>query len=93
MVMWNGGGPVDRRPDGTLPSCTSIGAYPVVYLTARADVLCAQCASDDGTSDPAVLAGIYYEGAPEICTDCGTEIQSAYGDPDGDGGPSGPRPL
>jgi hypothetical protein len=33
-------------------------------------------------STEVVVGDVYYEGPPLICDDCGTEIESAYGDPD-----------
>ena len=74
---------IGRLSNGSLPSFTSIGGYPLVYYTANWEELCASCAlkNDD---DLAVLVDVYYEGPPKFCTDCGDTIESAYGDPDND---------
>ena len=72
--------------DGRLPAYTSIGAYPLRYLTRDGLDLCAACASvpDEETSDPAIAADAHLEGPPLTCEDCGAQIESAYGDPDAD---------
>jgi hypothetical protein len=72
---------MERQLDGSLPTYSSLGSYPIVYYTAEFDALCATCASDD-PSEPAVWADTHWEGPPERCCDCGTEIESAYGNPD-----------
>jgi hypothetical protein len=68
--------------NGRLPAFTSIGCYTMVYYTAGYNELCAVCADDDDTSDPAVDYDVYYEGPSLYCTDCGGSIESSYGDPD-----------
>ena len=69
------------------------GGYPLIYITAEGDVACPDCVNSE---DQFVIASekdhwrvwpiegvqIHYEGAPEICCHCNTEIESAYGDPD-----------
>lgn len=72
---------MDRASDGTLLAYTSIGSYPIIYLTESGDVVCNVCASNDNTSDPVVNMGVHWEGKPETCADCGKEIESAYGVP------------
>lgn len=60
-----------------LPSYTSIGCYPIVYLTRREHVLCAECAS---TTEEQVSDGdVHWEGDSHFCEDCDCEIASAYG--------------
>ena len=60
-----------------LPSFSSIGGYPIIYLTSIGEVLCADCA---GGSTEVHTAQLYEEGSPLACDTCGTEIESAYGD-------------
>lgn len=70
---------------GKLPAFTSLGCYPLIYLTKRCDVLCAACATralDDASDDPPIACDAHMEGAPDDCADCGARIMSAYGDPD-----------
>lgn len=69
------------RPDGTLPAYTSVGSYPLVYLTKRDDVLCAKCATEALRADeePPVLGDVHWEGEPLECAECGAAIESAYG--------------
>ena len=71
---------LERRPNGALPTYTSVGAYPLLYVS-RGDVLCAACASAE-TDDPDMIVGPYWEGPDETCGECNTDIPSAYGDPD-----------
>jgi hypothetical protein len=77
-----------RLPDGSLRAFTSIGSYPLVYITADSGALCPKCASSDGQiTDPyakdfyLVGAEVYWEGEPLICDHCNEEIESAYGVP------------
>jgi hypothetical protein len=73
-----------RDANGKLPTYSWPGAYPIIYLTASNDVLCADCANKpvDEYGDPPVAYGAHWEGEPEVCEDCGKEIESAYGVPD-----------
>lgn len=71
-----------RMANGKLASHTSLGCYPLIYLTHRCEVLCAACADVCDPDDPIVAADVYWEGPPETCADCNREIPSAYGDPD-----------
>lgn len=62
-----------------LPSMTSIGFYPIVYLNQKCDAVCACCARQWNDEDnPIIIADVYYEGEPIEC-DCGETIESAYG--------------
>lgn len=54
------------------------GGYPIIYLTARDEVLCAACATSQEHGEP-VNCGIHWEGDPVECDGCGEEIESAYG--------------
>ena len=77
----------ERNTDGKLPAYAWPGCYPILYLDQENSVLCAACATnslDDPDEVPQfrpVACDVYYEGEPETCTQCGTEIESAYGDP------------
>lgn len=71
------------------------GGYPLLFVMTDGECLCPKCARDNRALlrvalrdndrrsgwHPAGLA-IHWEGLPEICAHCGTEIPSAYGDPD-----------
>lgn len=76
-----------RRYRGILPSYSSLGAYPLLYLTQGGDVLCADCATEqidtgnDTNDDPVIIVQTYDEGADETCANCNKAIPSAYGDP------------
>jgi hypothetical protein len=63
-----------------LPSHTSLGCYPIIYISDVCDVLCATCASDDTFEDDIVAADIYYEGESIRCEGCDKTIESAYGE-------------
>jgi hypothetical protein len=77
-----------RRYRGILPSFSSLGAYPLIYITRGCEVLCAGCATEqidagnDTNDDPVIEVDVYYEGAGEYCANCNRLIASAYGDPD-----------
>lgn len=72
---------VGVEPGKALPAFSSIGCYPIFYLTERGDILCAACANEDdnGDDDPVTCAGVHWEGEPMQCDDCECEIESAYG--------------
>ena len=75
-----------ERCAGKLAAFTSIGSYPLIYLTREGNCLCAACAdealSDPEEYDPPVSSDVLWEGPPTSCDECGLEIESAYGDPD-----------
>ena len=83
---------LDRMSNGRLWSHTSIGSYPILYLTADGGCLCPACANGENGSeasedsdDPAfriVRADVYWEGPPTGCDHCYADIESAYGNPD-----------
>jgi hypothetical protein len=74
---------VGVAPTSRLPSYTSIGCYPIVYLTRRGDVMCANCATlDDNDDNPVSDAGVHWEGPDHTCDECGDNLPSAYGDPE-----------
>ena len=74
---------------------TSLGSYPLVYLQSGW-VLCCECATQTkhNQRDPEwrryatkderaeIVADIYYEGPATECDECGSEIESAYGNPE-----------
>ena len=67
-------------PSKPLPSYTSIGCYPLVYLTLKHHTLCAECASSHTDDmDPVVEGGIHWEGGNIECSECLCDIESAYG--------------
>lgn len=86
-----------RDEKGRLPAFAWPGGYPIIYVTSDGEVMCADCASGENGSQARTVNGpddnprdgwfvnaydVYYEGPPEHCVHCGTEIESAYGDPD-----------
>lgn len=77
-----------RNEDGSLPAYAWPGGYPIIYLTKQNAHLCPECANktekDPNHYDPVEASDIHYEGPSMLCEDCGTEIESAYGDPDGE---------
>ena len=71
--------------DGNLDRYSSVGGYPLFYLDARDNVLCAGCARDalkSQTEEPPVVCGINWEDSYLECDECGCRIESAYGEPD-----------
>ena len=69
------------EPGKALPSHTSLGCYPLVYLTLRQNCLCAKCANgwkDD--MDPVIEGAVHWEGNSIDCAECGSTIESAYGE-------------
>ena len=74
-----------RGEDGKLPTYAWPGGYPILYLDSENFVLCPECANDEGEhNNPIVAQFIHWEGPSEWCEDCSAEIESAYGDPEGD---------
>ena len=67
-------------PGENLPTFAWPGGYPLVYYDAQSSELCADCANRPGYTDPVTGAMVHYEGPPIICDDCGTTIESAYGE-------------
>lgn len=62
------------------------GGYTVIYLDAKNNTLCPDCASNnDPDFDPPIEAGfVYYEGPTLQCDNphCQKDLPSAYGDPE-----------
>lgn len=69
-------------PDGTLPSCTTLGAYPIIYLDAEGNVLCPTCATrarnDETAAPPPTDWCAFFEGPSTFCDECGDELHPAY---------------
>ena len=64
---------------GNLPAYAWPGGYPLYYLDAENNVLCARCASaNDDYSAPLAAAGINYEDPDLYCDHCSQRIESAY---------------
>lgn len=76
-----------RDRNGKLPSFSSIGSYPIIYLTHNQSAICPDCANKPVSEydDPAVSADVYWEGPDMECDDCGRPMPSAYGDPENGG--------
>jgi len=67
--------------DGTLAKYAWPGGYPLYYLGAESNVLCARCASaNDDYSSPIAAAGINWEDSELYCDHCSGRIESAYGE-------------
>lgn len=69
-----------RLSNGKLPRYSSVGCYPILYLTRSNDCLCATCVDNldpDLDDTEGVTAHANYEG-PTYCDDCGAEIEAAY---------------
>ncbi len=74
---------VNREP---LPAFAWPGGYPIVYLDGGNMPLCAACASECCGSEVLCMRPtaffVHFEGAPEQCSECYCEIESAYGEPE-----------
>ena len=69
--------------DGKLRSFTSIGGYPLVYVTKDNCCLCHTCATDnDQDYDPIVAVDVNWENPDLYCDQCSARIESAYTDND-----------
>ena len=84
-----------RENGEDLPAYAWPGGYPIYYITKDCGVLCAgpecangpearqadsECPDDDQWL--VIAADVHWEGEPMVCDHCGSEIESAYGDPD-----------
>lgn len=78
---------IPRDADGTLPAYAWPGGYPLVYHSSDGSVFCPDCANQTDAEPPITGALIHWEGQPEVCSGCGKEIESAYGDPDAEDQP------
>lgn len=73
------------------------GGYPLMVVMSDGECLCCDCARKDfglvarATRDQdrsgwaAAGVQIHWEGEPEICCNCGEQIESAYGVPESEG--------
>lgn len=69
---------------------TDIGCYPIFYFTRDGDVICPECA-DTLTEDGETLfdLDVNWEDETLYCDNCGTQVESAYGDDGEDTVPMG----
>lgn len=72
------------RVNGKLPKYTSLGCYPLLYLSERGDVLCANCATEAlaESDDPPTNCDANWEDPCLHCEECNTRIESAYAEDD-----------
>ena len=78
------------EPDAQLPTHTSLGGYPLLYLTEDFAEICPDCVNSETEGfrtidDPQwniMFVHPYYEGPPLDCMHCDNMIHSAYGDPE-----------
>ncbi len=81
-----------KDDSGKFPAFTSMGGYPIIYLTADDSVMCAACANGENGSEASLehedkqwrlaACDIYWEGPAHECEHCNADIESAYGDPE-----------
>ena len=67
----------DRMPDGSVRRYTSIGTYPIFYVSGHR-ALCPECA--DGVED--LIQGANWENPALHCDECEQRIESAYAEDD-----------
>jgi len=84
-IVYQGRNALDlvRMEDGTLPTYSWPGGYPVFYLDGGGSVLCPACArnSDQEGEVPRFrpcAAGVNWEDAELDCDNCNARIPSAY---------------
>lgn len=90
---------VQRDFAGNFPAYAFPGGYPLIYLMADGEVICADCANGRNNSEATtdgtlihelgaqwiiVAQEVHWEGAPEYCAHCNVEIPSAYGEEEGE---------
>lgn len=66
---------------GTFSSHSSIGFYPLYYITKENNILCADCATKsykNGDDDYPKFVDVNYEDTNLYCEDCGENISAAY---------------
>jgi len=82
---------VEESYNHKLPAYAWPGGYPIVYLDMSNDTYCPDCAQaaldnpDEFDDYKPHDWFVYWEGLPIECAECGTQIESAYGDPDEEG--------
>ncbi len=71
---------IERLPDGKPYRYSSVGCYPLVYVTGKDRVLCPPCAAaaEEDRDDPAVAGDANWEDPELYCDGCNTRIESAY---------------
>jgi len=63
------------------PKYTSVGCYPLLYLTDENEVLCDECAKEEAEETGVEIVGYVNWETPTNC-ECGEEIECAYPDED-----------
>lgn len=65
--------------NGRFDAFSTVGGYPIFYMTHNDEVLCPKCASKEEREKPGVvtLADINYE-STMYCDACSQQIESAY---------------
>ena len=71
--------------DDELPYYAWPGGYPIIYIDGQNEILCPECANvalkeEEWEEWKPQSWDIYYEGFPLECRECGTQIESAYGE-------------
>lgn len=76
-----------ERINGKLPKYTSVGSYPVFYVSNMDCVLCAECSTavlDDpmafGNGESLLGCDVNWEDPHMYCEECNVRIESAYAD-------------
>jgi hypothetical protein len=73
----------DYMLNGKLRSFTSIGGYPLFYVTKQNNCLCPDCATDnDQDYDPIAATDVNWEDPDLYCDECSNRIESAYAEPE-----------
>ena len=78
-IVYHGNGYVHPL-EGRLPTYSSLGGYPIFYLTDYGNVLCSECANDckdDDEYETVVDYDANWEN-PQLYCECGKRIESAY---------------
>lgn len=86
---------IAKNENGTYPAYTDLGGYPIFYLLADGETLCADCANGkngslasenldpdcpDDTQWRIVASDVNWECEDMTCAHCNRKIDSAYGD-------------
>ena len=76
-----------RLSNGELPTFSSMGSYPLFYLTDTYDVVCPECANTEEDFQESDMLGdnlesvdVNYESECLYCDVCSDRIPSAYGE-------------
>lgn len=68
-----------------LPAYAHPGGYPIMYVDKSNNTICPACANamrHDEYGNAPLWYDVYWEGPALQCEECGSAIESAYGDPD-----------